>query len=127
MATATYKKLVDLHPAPQQVKETTPDTLYWSSFRNQTMVNHLSPITSTSSSPSGLIAITTNARLLIYASSTATTPKKTISRFKDQVLCSVFRADSRIVAAGDASGLVQLFDIESRSILRSLRGHTGYF
>lgn len=58
----------------------------------------------------------------IYSSKTHQ-PKKTISRFKDIAYSGSFRQDGKLIVAGDATGLVQMFDGGSRAILRSFRGH----
>lgn len=50
-------------------------------------------------------------------------PKKTISRFKDIAYSGSFRQDGKLIVAGDATGLIQMFDGSSRAILRSFRGH----
>lgn len=51
--------------------------------------------------------------------------KKTISRFTDTALASKIHEDGKLLVAGDASGLVQIFDLNSRAILRSLKGHSN--
>ena len=50
---------------------------------------------------------------------------KAITRYKDVALSCRFRPDGRLLAGGDASGLVQVFDLSSRSVLRRFRGHKG--
>ena len=49
---------------------------------------------------------------------------KTVSRFRDVARSGNIRADGRLMVAGDDSGLVQVFDVNSRAILRTLKGHT---
>lgn len=49
---------------------------------------------------------------------------RTISRFKDTAYCGTLRGDGKLVAAGGESGIVQVFDANSRSLLRQLKGHT---
>lgn len=48
---------------------------------------------------------------------------KTISRFKETAFSGEFRADGQVLAAGDSSGTIQLFDLSSRAILRTLSLH----
>ncbi|RKO83374.1 WD40-repeat-containing domain protein, partial [Blyttiomyces helicus] len=69
-------------------------------------------------------AVTSSTRVQVYSSSTHAV-KKTISRFKDTAFGARIRGDGKLLVAGDATGLVQLFDLNSRAILRTLRGHTG--
>ncbi|OBZ70427.1 U3 small nucleolar RNA-associated protein 15 [Grifola frondosa] len=48
---------------------------------------------------------------------------KTISRFKDVARSGCIRGDGKLVVAGDDTGLIQVFDINSRAILRTLDSH----
>ena len=50
-------------------------------------------------------------------------PTRTITRFKDTAYCGTFRADGKLVAAGGENGLVQIFDANSRSLLRQMTSH----
>ena len=50
---------------------------------------------------------------------------KTLSRFKDVALCGAFRNDGKLVVAGGADGLVQIFNPNARTIMRTFRGHKG--
>lgn len=69
-------------------------------------------------------AVTSATRVQIYSSKTHEI-KKTISRFKDTAYGASYRQDGRLMCAGDASGTVQVFDLNSRAVLRSFTdGHT---
>ena len=48
---------------------------------------------------------------------------RAFTRFRDKAYCGTFRDDGRLLAAGGEEGIVQVFDAESRSLLRQLRGH----
>lgn len=66
--------------------------------------------------------VSSGTRLQLY------TPKtnrvvKTISRFKDTVRSGHIRDDGKLIVAGDDSGLVQVFDLASRAILRTIKEH----
>ena len=52
-------------------------------------------------------------------------PHKTITRFKDIALSASFRQDGRLLTASSADGIIQSFDLSSRLILRTFRGHTA--
>ena len=67
-------------------------------------------------------AVTSSTRVQIYSSKTHR-PKKTISRFNDTAYSACFREDGKLIVAGDATGVVQLFDINSRAILRKFDDH----
>jgi hypothetical protein len=51
---------------------------------------------------------------------------KTVSRFKDLAYSGSFKSDGKLLVAGGESGLVQVFDLGSRAILRTFRGHSAY-
>jgi U3 small nucleolar RNA-associated protein 15 len=52
-------------------------------------------------------------------------PKKNILRFTDVAYSGSFRSDGQLLAAGGETGIVQVFDVGSRKVLRQLKGHTG--
>ena len=49
---------------------------------------------------------------------------RTLTRFKDMVYCASYRHDAKMLAAGDASGRTQLFDMGSRTVMRTFSGHS---
>lgn len=51
--------------------------------------------------------------------------RRTIGRFKDTAHSPDFKPDGRLLVAGSDNGIVQLFQLSSRSILRQFKGHTG--
>jgi U3 small nucleolar RNA-associated protein 15 len=63
--------------------------------------------------------------VLIYAPKTGKVVK-TITRFKDTARGAEFRKDGKLVVAGGDDGLVQVFDVNSRAILRTMKEHTLY-
>ncbi|CAD6930602.1 unnamed protein product [Tilletia controversa] len=67
-------------------------------------------------------AVTAGARVQIYSTTTARVTK-TINRFKDVARSANIRQDAKLMVAGDDSGLVQMFDLSSRAILRTMTGH----
>lgn len=62
-------------------------------------------------------------KISIYA--TDATLLKSISRNKSDVMCADYRSDGALLAAGEKNGSIQIFDANSRAILRSLNGHQG--
>jgi U3 small nucleolar RNA-associated protein 15 len=50
--------------------------------------------------------------------------KKTISRFKEIAYSGCFREDGQLLVAGDGSGLIQVFDSNSRTVMRTFIGHS---
>lgn len=65
-------------------------------------------------------AVTSSTRVQIFSAKTRQVVK-TIARFKDTVYSGEFRSDGKLLVAGDATGLVQIFDTNSRSILVTLQ------
>ena len=50
---------------------------------------------------------------------------KTISRFKEVAYGGSFRDDGKLLIAGGDEGIVRLFDVEGKSVLRVFKGHKG--
>ncbi|WEW60194.1 U3 small nucleolar RNA-associated protein 15 [Emydomyces testavorans] len=129
-------------PLPQVKLPSIPSTrltaeqLYWRSFKlpllisspSNTPINHISqPAVPASVSPASLqppdiFTVTTGARVQIYSIRTRKL-LKTITRFDDTARCSEVRPDGRILVAGDETGTIQVFDVNSRSILKTWRDH----
>lgn len=82
------------------------------------------PITHLSFSPSSphRYLVTSGTRIQIYSPKTNRVVK-TISRFKEIARSGEIRTDGKLCIAGDEGGLVQVFDINSRAILRTIRAH----
>ena len=78
---------------------------------------------SASAQSSQRYAVTSGTRVQMYSMRTDKVVK-TVSRFRDVARSGNIRADGRLMVAGDDSGLVQVFDVNSRAILRTLKGHT---
>ncbi|VDB85387.1 unnamed protein product [Peniophora sp. CBMAI 1063] len=100
------------------------ESRHWRSFKHPVFVKQYAPVTSIHFAPSKPYnyAVTAASRVQIYAPRTNALTK-TISRFKDTARSANIRGDGRLLVAGDDSGLVQIFDLNSRAILRTLDGH----
>ncbi|KAG5634476.1 hypothetical protein H0H81_001812 [Sphagnurus paluster] len=100
------------------------ESRYWRQFKHPVFIKEYAPITSVHFSPSKphRYAVTAATRVQIYAPRTQKITK-TISRFKDVARSGSIRQDGKLVVAGDDTGLVQVFDINSRAILRTLDSH----
>lgn len=112
-----------LKTKPRTQKQTS-ESKYWSSFKTQQIPKLLS-VPSLTFSPihPHSFAAAHSASLTIFSSDTFS-PTATFSSFSDSVTCASFRSDARLIAASDLSGLVQVFDVKSRTPLRRLRSHT---
>ncbi|KAF8913940.1 WD40-repeat-containing domain protein [Gymnopilus junonius] len=115
--------VVKQHRRPSSSKHS-PESRYWRQFKHPVFVKEYAPITSVHFSPSKphRYAVTAATRVQIYAPRTQKLTK-TISRFKDVARSGCIRGDGKLVVAGDDSGLIQIFDINSRAILRTLDSH----
>ncbi|PIA39427.1 hypothetical protein AQUCO_02600108v1 [Aquilegia coerulea] len=101
-----------------------PESRYWRTFKTTEIPKLIYPITSIDFSPISPydFASTYSASVTLYNSQTFE-PKSTFSSFKDIAYSACFRCDGKLLAAGGETGLVQVFDIKTRSALRRLHGH----
>ncbi|CCM01592.1 uncharacterized protein FIBRA_03652 [Fibroporia radiculosa] len=115
--------VVARHPRPSSTKHNA-ESKYWRLFKHPVFIKEYAPITSVHFSPSKphRYAVTAATRVQIYAPRTQKVTK-TISRFKDVARSGNIRGDGKLVIAGDDTGLIQIFDINSRAILRTLDSH----
>ncbi|KAI8340753.1 WD40-repeat-containing domain protein [Chlamydoabsidia padenii] len=119
-----YQKIV-VKKYPKVPSKQSGEGKYWKSFKSPILIKEYASIPSIYFSPVAPydFALSSSTRVQIYSSKTHQ-PKKTISRFKDLAYSACFRHDGKLLVAGDATGLVQLFDVNSRAILRTFREHT---
>lgn len=98
------------------------DTRYWGSFKSPLLIKENNAITHISFSPVSPhdFAVTSSTRVQIFSAKTRQVVK-TIARFKETVYSGEFRSDGKLIVAGDAKGLIQVFDVASRTILVSLQ------
>lgn len=54
------------------------------------------------------------------------TVRRTLARFRDIARSPCYKPDGRLLVAGCDNGTVQLFDLSSRSVLRTFNGHPRY-
>lgn len=121
---------MDYHPVtlqgPPRLQTTKhgAESRYWRQFKHPVFIKEYAPITAIHFSlpRPHRYAVTAATRVQIYAARTQKVVK-TISRFKDVARSGNIRADGRLVVAGDDTGLVQIFSINSRAILRTFDSH----
>ncbi|THV08502.1 WD40 repeat-like protein [Dendrothele bispora CBS 962.96] len=114
--------VVKHHPRPSSKPNS--ESRYWRQFKHPVFIKEYAPVTSVHFSPSKphRYAVTAASRVQIYAPRTQKVTK-TVSRFKDVARSGSIRADGKLLVAGDDTGLVQVFDISSRAILRTFDSH----
>ncbi|KAE8660800.1 Protein SLOW WALKER 1 [Hibiscus syriacus] len=130
--TSTISKTFLIKPKLKSKPRTlpqTPESKYWSSFKSTQIPNLVSSIYSLSFSPSPPhpFAAAYSATVSLFSplslSDGDVSPSSTIS-FSDVVSSLSFRSDGLLLAASDLSGLIQVFDVKTRTPLRRLRSHT---
>lgn len=107
-------------PAPM-----TAEQRYWRTFKNQLLMPSPTsyPVTHISCGSGGdTFAVTTGTRVQIYSTRTRKL-LKTITRFGDVARSGDIRRDGKVLVAGDDSGKMQVFDVNSRAILRTWTQH----
>jgi U3 small nucleolar RNA-associated protein 15 len=114
-------------PAP-----VTPEQAYWKTFKSSQNIPSQSPVTHISfpappSNPllptnNDYFAVTTGTRIQLYSIRTRKLVK-TITRFSDIAHSAEIRRDGRVMVAGDETGKIQVFDVNSRAILKTWEEH----
>lgn len=99
---------------------------YWRKFKNPVVQRLTAPASHIEFCPAPPhdYAVTTGLRVSVmdYASSRE---KRAISKFKDAVLSGSYRSDGRLLVTGGVKPQLQVFDMGSRAILRTMKGHDG--
>ncbi|SCZ92462.1 BZ3500_MvSof-1268-A1-R1_Chr5-2g07880 [Microbotryum saponariae] len=129
---AEFSRLVVPRPPRTSVEsEQKSESVYWksykarySSFYSPIFIKSYAPVTHVQFSPSSphRYIVTSGSRLQIYSPKTNRVVK-TIARFKETATSGELRHDGKLCIAGDHSGAVQVFDINSRAILRTIKAH----
>ncbi|OAA76962.1 WD40 repeat-like-containing domain protein [Akanthomyces lecanii RCEF 1005] len=116
-------------PLPQLKLATGPAPItaeqrYWRTFKNQLLMPSPTsyPVTHISCGSGDTFAVTTGTRVQIYSTRTRKL-LKTITRFGDVARSGDIRRDGKVLVAGDDSGKIQVFDVNSRAILRTWTQH----
>ncbi|KIV82226.1 hypothetical protein PV11_04352 [Exophiala sideris] len=113
---------------PARPSSLTPEQAYWRTFRSplnipsptKHAVTHISqpqPVSAGQTSPDFFV-VTTGARVQLFSQKTRKL-LKTITRFDDTAYGGEVRYDGRVLAAGDETGAIQVFDVNSRAILKT--------
>ncbi|PKY37387.1 WD40 repeat-like protein [Rhizophagus irregularis] len=120
---APYKKL-SIRKFAKPVDSNTNESRYWKGFKTKVKLKEIASVTSICFSPLAPynFAVTSSTHVQVYSSKNYQVTKS-ISRFNDIAYSGNIRNDSKLLVAGDATGLIQIFDINSRAILRTMKGH----
>ena len=104
-------------------QHTTPEQRYWRQYTSTQLVKEHNSVTHISFNPTSPydFAVTASTRAQIFSARTRQVVK-TFSRFKDVVYSASFRSDGKLLVAGDATGLVSVYDsYNPRSILLTIQ------
>lgn len=129
-ATVTSLQPVRFPKGPSLI---TPEQLYWRTFKSQLLtpspannpINHISCPALPSDNLAQIsdhFAVSTGLHVQIFSIRTRRLVK-TISRFDDVARGANIRRDGRVIVAGDDGGNIQVFDINSRAILKTWKEH----
>jgi U3 small nucleolar RNA-associated protein 15 len=123
-AAPQYRKIAGRQYA-QLPQRLTAENRLWRSFKTVALEQQVGAVTCINFSPAapGDVAVTTSTRVLVYDASTARV-KTQLSKFKDVAYSGTFRSDGKLVVAGGESGIVQVFELGSKGVLRKLEGHS---
>ncbi|ELR15292.1 U3 small nucleolar RNA-associated protein 15 family protein [Acanthamoeba castellanii str. Neff] len=122
--TQEYRVLPQKHFPRDPTNVSTGEQRHWKQFKFPVLIKQYGAVTSINFSPVSPhnFAVTSSSRVQIY-SSASHKPVKTLSRFRDVAYSASYRNDGKLLVAGGEVPVVQIFDLGSRAILRSLRGH----
>lgn len=101
----------------------TAEQRYWRTFKNQLLIPSptIYPVTHISNNNDSF-AVTTGTRVQIFSTKTRKL-LKTITRFTDVARSGEIRQDGKVLVAGEDTGRMQVFDVNSRAILRTWLTH----
>ncbi|GLC39732.1 hypothetical protein PLESTM_000933800 [Pleodorina starrii] len=121
---AEYQKLQIRQYAPRSIRETA-EGKYWRRFKAPIVAKQFGAVSHIDFCPTYPfnLAVTASTRVILYNGLAPAVVGRTISRFKDIAYSGCFRSDGKLVVAGGQDGIVQVFDANSRSVLRQFKAH----
>ncbi|KAK3606043.1 hypothetical protein CHS0354_025093 [Potamilus streckersoni] len=122
MATTFKRTLVRQYP--QSGEKITTDTLYWKNLEVPVTKKEYGAITHIDFCPvePHYFAVTNSTRVQVY-SPISLQILKSISRFKEVTYSGSFRNDGKLLVAGGDEGIIRLFDVSGKTLLRVFKGH----
>lgn len=134
-----FRKTGTLSSLQPQSFHLNSESRYWQQFSSPIFIKEFAPINAinfvpihgstpisnnddASLSSKQKFSVTSATRVQVFNMRTSKVTK-VFSRFKDVARSGSFRSDGKLLVAGDDSGLVQVFDAQSKSMLRQLKGH----
>mmetsp|Transcript_2507 Transcript_2507/g.7501 ORF Transcript_2507/g.7501 Transcript_2507/m.7501 type:complete len:536 (+) Transcript_2507:121-1728(+) len=120
-----YYSVVPKRHAPVPLR-TTPEARYWAKFHGRTDLTLPASVTRVEFAPTEPhdFVVSASTRLTVVDGKTNKI-LRTIGSFKDVAYGGSFKRDGRLISAGCENGIVQVFDVHKRALLRVFEGHTG--
>jgi len=120
----SYKKTAIL-PRPHVGEQITRDTLYWKNWEFPVTRKEHGGIRSLHFSPTEPynLAATSGLKVQILSSQNNDVLKN-FTRFREGAACGCFRSDGKLMVAGGDEGVLRLFDVQGKALLRVFKGHT---
>lgn len=69
--------------------------------------------------------VTASSKVSLYFCTPFDKLQRSYSRFQDDAFSGKFRRDGKLIVAGDRTGSVKVFDVETKALLRQLKRHSA--
>lgn len=122
----TFLPLVVPRAAPPVPFALAKEAKIWASFRSVASHTFADPVTNVKFSPlSPHDLAVANGFAVSLVSPYGGQIRKSFTRFRDTVYSPNFKHDGKLLVAGSRDAVVKVFDVNSRTELRLLKGHNG--
>lgn len=107
-------------------KVKTEDAEYWKYLQQPVTIREYGPVQNVDIShvEPYYVAVTGSSRVQIFNPLTNSV-HKTLSKFRETAFGGKFRKDGNLLCIGGDDGTLKIFDVSSKSLLRTLSGHTN--
>ena len=104
----------------------TEDSEFWRHLQQPVTIREFGPVQKVDICPSEpyYVAVTGSSRVQIF-NPLNNSVYKTLSKFRETALGGKFRKDGKLLCVGGDDGSVKIFDVSSKTLLRTLTGHTN--
>ena len=102
----------------------TEDSQFWKHLQAPVTIREYGPVQNVDVCPVDPyhVAVTGSSRVQIFNPVTNSV-SKTLSKFREAALGGRFRSDGKLLCVGSDDGSVKIFDVASKTLLRTLSGH----
>lgn len=123
---AEFETLQSL-PQPRRFAELTPQAQHYKSFKVQWKQKEASRVVGLSFNPAKphRLAVVSGTKVGLWQAGKGGEAEaaSSVSKFKDLTQCVAWRADGKLMLAGEAGGSCAVVEAETKKVLRRLRGH----